>query len=90
MTIADSPSYRPTHSPDIDLWLQYGGCDIPLAEIGPGFVRSHVPRRLPPGRALLFTSIDGVVRQREVYLDEGMSDQPGRTEISDPNDPIPF
>jgi hypothetical protein len=53
--------------------LVLDGQTLSIAQLGPDFLFLDAPIDHPPATALLFFSIDGNERERQVYLPEGIS-----------------
>jgi hypothetical protein len=53
--------------------LVLDGKTLSIGQLGPDFLLLDAPIDHPPATALLFFSIDGKEREREIHLPEGIS-----------------
>jgi hypothetical protein len=61
------------HSADVKMHLVLNGRSLSVSQLGPDFLILEIPLDHPPATAVLFFSIDGNERTREVRLPEGIS-----------------
>jgi hypothetical protein len=67
-------SYSQTgHSADVKMHLILDGKPLSISQLGPDFLILETPVNHPPDTAILFFSIDGNERIRDVRLPEGIS-----------------
>ena len=64
---------RAGHSADVKMHLVLDGKPLPIAQLGSDFLILREPINHPPANAVLFFSIDGNERVREVRLPDGIS-----------------
>ncbi|HEX5176735.1 MAG TPA: hypothetical protein VFV83_06900 [Chthoniobacteraceae bacterium] len=64
------------HSAEVKMRLELGDASLSVAQLGPDFLILRNPVEQAAADAVLFFSVDGNERRREIHLPEGIS--PGR------------
>jgi hypothetical protein len=69
------------HSADVKMHLELRHATLSVAQLGPDFLILRTPVEQEPADAVLFFSIDGKERRRDIHLPEGISAARPRTLI---------
>ena len=69
------------HSAEVKMRLEIGDATLPVAQLGPDFLIVRTPVEHAPTDAVLYFSIDGNERRRDIHLPEGISAARTRTPI---------
>ena len=64
-----------SYSATVKASLHVNGEVLNIAQVGPDFCIVRDPKELPPSKAIVMVSIDGIERSRRVYLTNGVSSE---------------
>jgi hypothetical protein len=82
MSSSIATSYgRVGHSAEVKMRLELGDSTFPVAQLGPDFLILRTLVEQAPADAVLFYSVDGKERRRDIRLPEGISPTRPRTPI---------
>lgn len=68
-------------SSDVEMHLVIKGKTLSVGQLGPDFLILDAAIDSPPSAARLFFSVDGNIREREIFLPEGISARARRVVI---------
>jgi hypothetical protein len=76
---------RAGHSADVKMHLVLDGCTRPIRQLGRDFLMLEKPFDHPPADAILVVEIDGRLREKAVWLPNGISRDAKVTAITKAN-----
>ncbi|HEY7331263.1 MAG TPA: hypothetical protein VH592_26755, partial [Gemmataceae bacterium] len=71
-----------SYSADVQIFLRVNGYDLPVAQLGPGFLVLRNPVDHPPCAAEITLSIDGEEKRWMVHLIKGIQVERRKTQIA--------